>query len=52
VLEELPEKLRLMIELRKEMKRPEKRIGYMRIKKVIGELRGYESEDQDKDRKE
>jgi hypothetical protein len=34
------------------MKRLEEGIGHMRIKKVIGELRGYESEDQDKVRKE
>ena len=48
--EDLPERLKLMLELRREMKRPEKRMGYMRIKKFLGELHGYESEGKDKDR--
>ncbi|MDJ0270774.1 MAG: hypothetical protein NXY59_09610 [Aigarchaeota archaeon] len=40
--EELPEMLKIMLELRKEMKRPEKRIGYMRLKRFVGEMHGYE----------
>ncbi len=41
-VEELPEELRRGLELFREMRRPRKRIGYMRVKGVIGELHGRE----------
>jgi len=44
-VEELPPELKAMFEAYREARRPSIKIGYMRIKRVVGEIYGRQSED-------
>jgi len=44
-VEELPPELKAMFEAYREARRPRIKIGYMRIKRVVGEIYGRQSED-------
>jgi len=44
-VEELPPELKAMFEAYREARRPRVKIGYMRIKRVVGEICGRQSED-------
>jgi len=44
-VEEPPPELRAMLEAYREARRPRVKIGYMRIKRVVGEIYGRQSED-------
>ncbi|WP_167827602.1 MULTISPECIES: hypothetical protein [Pyrobaculum] len=44
-MEELPREVELLLEAYREAKRPQIKIGYIRVKRVVGVFYGVEGED-------